>query len=652
MSSIHVYHRTGVFVVAWQLELHPLATAIPAFQQQMKTLCLNDFPCGTGSWNRSKYSIKEAKSSKLPKYHGEKEEEQDKDVNEEDQQTLKEYLTDEQSPWNGEELSPENQHLRELAISSPSLVNENFLCSKLKTLRIVNKQITEVDKDLLKFQNLEELTLSANGITTLNSANLPRKLKILELCTNEISSLKDLSQSPPPGLQHLGLSYNKLSLDLEYKYLSDEFWPNLISLDLSFNDFVNLLDIVAHLTLLPKLKNLILQGNPFALLPNYRGYVIDTLKNLTALDDVLISSDERHIFMLVSKYEEFNANVARIKLSIGNVTGIPNPIDPLEELPEFPVVKRNYFVTYDFLEDSKDFEVINKETTGNKKQNENSSSEMPSETGTTSTPASPDPVANSPQIEQEQAHSVFTHKIPQKPWADPIVYNYTKEFNVTKLYALKKLLQNGLTIKVIEEKVLSWPVKTLETSEAPTKEKGKGQESAKGGKASAKDQKGKASGKDQKGKASGKDVKKQPTVFQSDTPIERILGTCHVNLHSILAGNNLFEMVCDLGIPENEPKPKPPTPDDKESKKGKSAKKKDDRSSKAEKGNEAKPKSKLKDKLDNKKGKEQNDSELLEEVVPKHLFVEVKLHFQRWFSTADAWKEINSNESAVILLKL
>ncbi|XP_069789355.1 leucine-rich repeat-containing protein 43-like isoform X2 [Narcine bancroftii] len=626
-----------------------------AFQQQMKSLCLTDFPCGRGSWNGSKSPTKKAKNRRLLQYPGEKKEEQEKDVNEEDLQALKEYLTSEQSPWKGKDLSPENQHLRELTISSPSLVNENFLCSNLKTLRLVNKQVCEVDKDLLKFQNLEELILSVNRITTLESANLPRKLKVLELCTNEISSLKDLSHSPPPGLQHLGLSHNKLYLDLEYKYLSGDVWSNLVSLDLSFNDFVNLRDIVAHLTLLPKLKNLILQGNPLAFLPNYRGYLIDTLKNLSALDDVLISSDERHMFNLMSKYDELNANLARVTVSVGNVTGIPNSVDPLEELPEFPIVKRSYFVTYEFLEDLQDFSTLNKEVTNKNKmgnQNKNSSTAMPSKTRTILPQEipfmTPDMVNNTPRKQE----MLVTHKIPLKPWADPVVYNYTKEFSVIDLYALKKLLQNGLTINVIEEKILSWPVESPEISmEASIKEKRKDRDSAKGGKASAKDQKNKDRAKDKKGKDSTEDKKKLPTVFRSEAPVERILGTFHVDLNSILTGNHVFQMVCDLGIPENEPKPKSPTLDVKESKRRKSAKKKDDRSSKAEKGSEMKPKSKLKDKQDSRKNKN-NDPEVLEEDVPRHLFVEFKLQFQRWSSTGEAWEEININDSTVIFVKL
>ncbi|GCB61707.1 hypothetical protein scyTo_0014372, partial [Scyliorhinus torazame] len=209
--------------------------------------------------------------------------------------------------------------------------------------------VREVDKDILRFQNLEELILSVNRIPTLNSANLPRKLTVLELCSNKISSLKELCVSPPPRLQYLGLSRNKLSLDSEYNYFSEEFWPNLISLDLSFNDFSNLRDIVTHLNLLPNLKNLILLGNPLALLPNYRGFILDSLQNLVSLDDVLISPDERHHFRGISKHRDLIVPDTQVTINIGKVRGIPNPIDPLEELPEFPVVENSYFVTYEFL---------------------------------------------------------------------------------------------------------------------------------------------------------------------------------------------------------------------------------------------------------------------------------------------------------------
>ncbi|XP_041058981.1 leucine-rich repeat-containing protein 43-like [Carcharodon carcharias] len=508
--------------------------------------------------NSSKHSTKKTKKFKLLKYHGEKQEAKGNNVNEEDPEALKEYLTCEQSPWKTEHMSPEMQHLRELAITSPALMNECFLCSYLKSLRIVDKQVCEVDKNMLKFQNLEELILSVNRITTLNSANLPRKLKVIELCSNDISSLKELCCNPPPMLQYLGLSHNKLSLDSEYNYLSEVFWPNLISLDLSFNDFVNLRN-VAFLNLLPNLKNLIFLGNPLALLPNYRGFIIDTLKNLISLDDVLISPDERHHFKGIAKQHDFFVPVSQITIDIGKVTGIPKPIDPLEELPEFPIIKRSYFVTYEFLgypeiphrlnePDRKDELVdIQSETpvNGTLSEKDTSSPQV------IHTPVL-DNAADTAPIESKQAFQVFTHKLPQKPWGDPIIYNYTKMHLVRELYALKQLLQNGLTVTIIEEKILSWPIETEDDKISETSTKRKYKDSAKGTK---------HSGKDTNGKDNIKDKKKPPVSLQSDPPIQKILGDYHIDLYSIVTGNHFFEMVCDLGVPKIEEKVKSPTPD-------------------------------------------------------------------------------------------
>lgn len=49
----------------------------------------------------------------------------------------------------------------------------------------LNIKVTEVDENLLKFRALEELTLSANRIITVNSKNLPTSLKVSlsTLCT-------------------------------------------------------------------------------------------------------------------------------------------------------------------------------------------------------------------------------------------------------------------------------------------------------------------------------------------------------------------------------------------------------------------------------------------------------------------------------------
>ncbi|XP_059510822.1 leucine-rich repeat-containing protein 43-like [Stegostoma tigrinum] len=614
-------------------------TASKVVQQEMEALSLNDFPCGIGSWNSSRHSSKETKGFKLLKDHAKKEEINGKNVNEEEPQALKEYLTCEQSPWTTENVTPESQHLKELAITSPSLINERFLCSYLKSLRLVNKKICEVDKEMLKFQNLEELILSVNKITSLNSENLPRKLKILELCSNEISSLQQLSSNPPPMLQYLGLSYNKLSLSSDYRYLSDIFWPNIISLDLSFNDFVNLRDIVTSLSFLPNLKNFIFLGNPLAFYPYYRGFTIDILQNLVSLDDILISPDERHHFKGIASRQDFIAPEAKVTIEIEKVTGIPNPIDPLDEPPEFPVVKNSYFVTYEFLGSPESAAEVNElnepHKEGNKDvQNEKPSSAKSSEKDPSSSQTIPEMfldsmgISNASSENKEYCH-VFTHKLPLKPWGDPIVYNYIKIHLVKDPYALKQLLQNGLTVTVIEEKILSWPIETEDDKipEASMKEKDQGP--AKGGKSKA---------KDVKDKDKTKEKSKSPVSLQSDPPIEKILGSCHVDLYSIVTGSHDYQTVCDLGVPKIEEKPKSPTPELKETKKGKGDKQK----GKGDKsGKDSRTSAKMKTPNNKKaKGKRNTDLRISGETTPKHLFVGFKLHLQKWLTLTDAENEI------------
>ncbi|XP_054029262.1 LOW QUALITY PROTEIN: leucine-rich repeat-containing protein 43-like [Dryobates pubescens] len=85
-------------------------------------------------------------------------------------------------------------------------------------------QVEEVDKGLLQLQKLEQLILSANQINSISSANLPRTLKVLELCCNGVGNLQDLCTQPPPELQHLGLGYNKLRGPSQDKYLTVDFW--------------------------------------------------------------------------------------------------------------------------------------------------------------------------------------------------------------------------------------------------------------------------------------------------------------------------------------------------------------------------------------------------------------------------------------------
>ncbi|NXY33022.1 LRC43 protein, partial [Pomatorhinus ruficollis] len=263
-----------------------------AFQEYLQHLGLQDFPCGFGSWVGVWGGTAVGHGTGLPlpvlspclqnksRLHGRR------------------------SPWvepaRLEEAPPQDVVLiRVTQMSRRSTHVHVTLATRYhrdKSAKPSSLQVEEVVEGLLRFQQLEELILSANNISRVPSAHLPRTLKVLELCCNAVDDLQDLCARPPPGLQHLGLGYNRLCGPSQEKHLSVEFWPNLVSLDLSFNSLTDLLELVSQLSTLQNLHILVLQGNPLALIPTYRGFLVDSLPKLSILDDIHIWPEEREQF--------------------------------------------------------------------------------------------------------------------------------------------------------------------------------------------------------------------------------------------------------------------------------------------------------------------------------------------------------------------
>ncbi|NXJ15420.1 LRC43 protein, partial [Odontophorus gujanensis] len=312
-----------------------------AFQEHLRHLGLQDFPCGLGSWNKSRFVT----------HAGSTEQEEERPLGEESPEALLELLSDPRSPWAPPPgCSPQDQRLRDVAVLAPQLTCGTRVFQLFRSLRIVGKDVEEVDEDLLQLQHLEELTLCANQISRITSANLPRTLKVLELCCNAVADLQGLCVQPPPELQHLGLGYNRLHDPLQDKHLTADFWPNLISLDLSFNNLTDLQGLLSQLSSLKKLRILVLQGNPLALIPAYRGFVVDSLPKLSVLDDIHIGLNERHQFCGLSKQPELIRSEAQVVVSIGKIKGVPDPsaVQELEIGSGTPMVTYSYCVSYEF----------------------------------------------------------------------------------------------------------------------------------------------------------------------------------------------------------------------------------------------------------------------------------------------------------------
>ncbi|XP_073168989.1 leucine-rich repeat-containing protein 43 isoform X4 [Lepidochelys kempii] len=509
-------------------------SASAACRERLRRLCLGEFPCGAGSWNRSRFELRKRKpgGNAAPRDAdaGTAQHQEIGTPGEESLETLLEFVSSQDSPWAlPPDCSPEDQHLRELAVQSPQLIRDNFIFLFFRSLRIVDKGVNEVDENLLKFHNLEELILSANQISKINSANLPRTLKVLELCGNEIVGLQSLCSLPPPELQHLGLGYNRLLGSSEDKYLTAEFWPNLLSLDLSFNNFMDLLGIVSKLATLQRLRTLVLQGNPLVLIPGYRGFVIDSLPKLCILDDRNISPDERHQFHGLSSKPDLIGNKAQLVVNVGKIKGVPNPSKPeeLESGPESPVITHSYYVTYEFVEREEAEDTNNSEVIKFHQSQMVATPNPGSPPGNADTGGSESSALSSLLKQEPPANRANRHLTLRKHWAETIECSHRKEHVTGDLAALKAFLMAGTTVTVVEEK-----------------------------------------GDKQKKK------KESPVELRSDPPLLRSLGSGHVNLESLLTGDQLVAVVCDLGVLLSEETTQPPSPKEKDGKKSKDKNKK------------------------------------------------------------------------------
>ncbi|PNI57488.1 LRRC43 isoform 2 [Pan troglodytes] len=522
-------------------------TVSAAVREHLRKLCLREFPCGAGSWNKSRFLPQTWRTWRelVPR------EEDVVSPGEETVEALLGLVRSRHSPWALlNNSNAEDSFLRELAIRNPLTITDTFFYSYFRSLRVVDKKVTLVDKDLLKFLRLEELVLSANRIKEVDATNLPPTLKVLELYGNEISSMECLCARPPAGLQHLGLGHNKLLGPLESLYVTANHWPNLVSLDLGFNDLTDLQSMVTSLRTLRHLRLLVLQGNPLALVPYYRGLTIDSLAQLCVLDDITVSPNEKHLFRGLSLNGDLLAQEAQFVVTIGNIRGVldTSVLDP-EPGPEGPFITYNYYVTYDFVKDEEGemnesagvlaeivkpspslellveespeevvedviediVEEVTEEVEGSLESEVEESGE--SELSVISGPST---ILQTPRASAEELAKLRLRIDPRlcpspgtvlfstahKPWAEVIPCSYEMQHSLRDLVPLKAFLLAGTTVTIVEEK--EWKV--------PKKKK------------------------------------EPPKELRQDPPILQVLGRGLVILEPLLAGEPLVSTVCNFGV--------------------------------------------------------------------------------------------------------
>ncbi|KAM3611060.1 uncharacterized protein V6R79_012922 [Siganus canaliculatus] len=507
-------------------------TLSAVIEQQVSRLRLNDFPCGNGSWRKAKDGTDRA--------------------DREEADALLDLLRCPHSPWTSDESwSPQAPALRRLAVLAPKRLRANFIYSYFVTLRIVDKSVSIIDRGLLKFSRLEELVLSANRISKVPAENLPRTLKILELRANQLSALNHLTSCPPPPLQYLGLASNSLGSH-DTSHLTGRHWPHLVCLDLDDCEFEDQQTLLDALSTLPCLRTLVLEGNPFTLASSYPGVTVDSLPQLSCLDTSSVSTEDRLSFRGLAKMRDLKVGQASATVTVGRMRGIPDLLMCVDEnIPDYPVVTYSYVITYEFpsLQTPVAMKFENKSespatSASHVTENSCSDGDLQSNKKEDEQTSRPDSCVLMVQAEdagvcRHKVAHVSRHSTLKLRWSDSMNFEDTQTHVVSDLGGFKRFLKQGLSLRIEEEKILSWPAVSKDVTVAKPSAAEKDKQERKRKKSAVKPDSTKDESKSR--------IKKSVPELVQDAPIRRILGSTHVPLQSLLRGQKV-EVLCDFGI--------------------------------------------------------------------------------------------------------
>jgi hypothetical protein len=159
----------------------------------------------------------------------------------------------------------------------------------LKVLYLEGNCIKKID-GLNNLKHLVSLYLHENMIEKIENLEGLTELYNLNLSDNNIEKIENLSCLPK--LSNLLMKRNRIGLNGDGDFEGLKGLPIRV-LDLSDNK-VDMTDVLKHLTDLPELRVVYLQGNECVRkISNYRKTMINGIKNLTYLDDKPVFEEER-----------------------------------------------------------------------------------------------------------------------------------------------------------------------------------------------------------------------------------------------------------------------------------------------------------------------------------------------------------------------
>jgi Leucine-rich repeat (LRR) protein len=185
------------------------------------------------------------------------------------------------------------------------------LSQSLRTLRLINCQLTEIDKVFNKLKNLEVLSLAENNIRLIRNLHNCINLKKLFLYSNQIFKLEYLQDCI--DLEELDLSDN-----LIIKVENLDALPHLWNLNLSANkiDSLNNLNNIKYISSLRELRFDDENFWPNPVCDNYEfyfDYVLKIKPNLTILDSIQVKSIDISRLRGESSFEIFSRKLNKYK---------------------------------------------------------------------------------------------------------------------------------------------------------------------------------------------------------------------------------------------------------------------------------------------------------------------------------------------------
>lgn len=170
----------------------------------------------------------------------------------------------------------------------PSSVFEPQIWKKLTCVNLSNNEISEIDASVNLMPKVEQLFLNNNRLSSLDNLTLLPHLAQLHLSANCFSFLENL-HCKIGNVVHLDLSENRIVILEGFSKLY-----SLETLNLASNQIQDL-DQVKHISNLPCLENLVLTGNPLAIVVDYRVKVLENFGSRASnicLDNEISSQKE------------------------------------------------------------------------------------------------------------------------------------------------------------------------------------------------------------------------------------------------------------------------------------------------------------------------------------------------------------------------